>query len=58
MPLELTIDEQLQLARKVENAIKERTEQITAALQQSQRELEAATIKRQELEAKLSGVKC
>jgi hypothetical protein len=57
MPLELTIDEQLQLARKVENAIKERTEQITAALQQSQRELEAATIKRQELEVKLSGVK-
>ena len=32
-------------------------EQITAALQQSKRELEAATIKRQELEAKLSGVK-
>ena len=47
------LTEQLQKARKLEMAIKERTEQIAVALQQSQKELEAATIKREGIEAKL-----
>jgi septal ring factor EnvC (AmiA/AmiB activator) len=53
MPQELTIDEQLILAKKIEKALKDRTEQIQAALQQSQNELEAATAKREAIEAKL-----
>jgi hypothetical protein len=53
MPQELTIDEQLILAKKLEKALKDRTEQIQAALQQSQNELEAATAKREAIEAKL-----
>ena len=47
------LTEQLQKAIKLEMAIKERTEQIAVALQQSQKELEAATIKREGIEAKL-----
>jgi hypothetical protein len=45
--------EQLQLAKKIEKALKERTNQITAALQQSQTELEVAIAKRQVLETQL-----
>jgi hypothetical protein len=47
--------EQLRKAKKLEMAIKERNHQITAALQQSQKELEVATAKREAIEAKLKG---
>jgi F0F1-type ATP synthase membrane subunit b/b' len=47
------LTEQLQRAKKLENAIRERTGQIAAALQQSQRELNEATAKREALEAQL-----
>lgn len=47
------LSEQLHKAAKLEMAIKERTEQIAAALQQSQKDLEAATTKREAIEAKL-----
>jgi hypothetical protein len=50
MTKDLSRDEQLILARKMEEALRERTNQITTALQQSQKELDAATAKRGELE--------
>jgi F0F1-type ATP synthase membrane subunit b/b' len=53
MPNEQTIEEQLSLAKKLEKAMKERTEQIQAALLQSQKELAQATAKREALEAKM-----
>jgi hypothetical protein len=55
MPNEQTIEEKLQLAKKIEKSLRERTEQITAALEQSQKELEAAILTREELEARLKG---
>jgi hypothetical protein len=55
MPNEHTIEEKLVIAKKIEKAMKERTEQITAALEQSQKELEAAILTREELEARLKG---
>jgi hypothetical protein len=44
-------DEQLILAKKMEEALRERTNQITVALQQSKKELAAAIAKREALEA-------
>jgi uncharacterized sporulation protein YeaH/YhbH (DUF444 family) len=47
------LTEQLQRATKYERAIKERTDQIARALQQSEKDLEAATAKRENIEAQL-----
>jgi F0F1-type ATP synthase membrane subunit b/b' len=47
------LTEQRHKALKLEAAIKERTQQIQAALQQSQKELEVATGKRETIEAQL-----
>jgi hypothetical protein len=50
-PTKYELTEQHDKAIKLEVAIKERTEQIASALQQSQKELEAATAKREAIEA-------
>jgi hypothetical protein len=52
-PKPIDLHDELALVRKIERAMIERTEQVQAALVRSQKELEAATAKRREIEAKV-----